>query len=94
LLPTIRLTYELDPLTCPKCKGQVRILAFIEDREIIAKILKHLGLWDLMVKTPPKVKVPFNNLIDDSDSQVQFFPSLPYPDPHDPMDYDRVSRLR
>jgi hypothetical protein len=29
----------------------MRILAFIEDREVIKAILKHLGLW--VVKLPP-----------------------------------------
>jgi hypothetical protein len=38
------------------CRGQMRILAFIEDEEVIEKILKHLGLWDLKVRPPPKVK--------------------------------------
>ena len=34
----------------------MRILAFIEDEEVIEKILKHLGLWGLKVRPPPKVK--------------------------------------
>jgi len=29
---------------------------FIEEEEGIEKILKHLGLWDLKVSPPPKVK--------------------------------------
>ena len=48
--------YEVDPLTCPKCQGQMRIIAFIEDEEVIEKILKHLGLWDLKVRPPPKAE--------------------------------------
>ena len=48
------LSYEVDPLTCPKCKGRMRILAFIEDEEVIKKILKHLGLWDQKARPPPK----------------------------------------
>jgi hypothetical protein len=41
---------ELDPLTCPKCHGPIAVIAFIEGEEVIKKILKHLGLWEL---TPP-----------------------------------------
>ena len=38
---------------------------------MIEKILKHLGLWDLKVKPPPKVKVPSVTIsIDYSDSHV------------------------
>ncbi len=41
----IQKIYEVDPLTCPKCQGSMKIIAFIEQAEIIEKILKHLGLW-------------------------------------------------
>ncbi len=47
----IQKTYEVDPLTCPKYRGVMRIRTFIEDREVIRAILKHLGLW--LVKLPP-----------------------------------------
>ena len=40
----IRKIYEVDPLVCPKCNGHMRIRAFIEEQEIIKKILTHLGL--------------------------------------------------
>ena len=30
----IQKIYEVDPLTCPKCQGRMRIIAFIEDGEI------------------------------------------------------------
>ena len=36
-----------DPLTFIKCQGRLRITAFIEDDEVIKKILKHLGLWEI-----------------------------------------------
>ena len=36
----------------------MRIISFIEDEEVIEKLFKHLGLWDLKVRPPPKVKAP------------------------------------
>ena len=51
----IQKIYEVDPLTCPKCKGRMRILAFIEDEEVIKKILKHLGLWDIKARPPHRL---------------------------------------
>ena len=67
----IQKIYEVDPLTCPKCQGQMRILAFIEDEEVIEKILKHLSLWDSKVRPPPKVKAPSVTIsIKYSDSKV------------------------
>ena len=37
-----------------KCLGTMKILFFIEDPEVIKKILKHLDLWDLKARPPPK----------------------------------------
>jgi len=36
----------------------MRIIVFIEDEEVIEKILRHLGLWEVKARLPPKVKVP------------------------------------
>jgi len=35
--------YEVFPLTCPKCGGAMRIIAFIDDPSEVKKILAHLG---------------------------------------------------
>jgi hypothetical protein len=43
----------LDPLTCPKCQGPMRVISFIEDPQVIKKILKHLGLWEVNPRPPP-----------------------------------------
>jgi len=39
----IRKIYEVDPLLCPKCGAEMKIVAFIEDPPVIRKILGHLG---------------------------------------------------
>jgi hypothetical protein len=36
----------------------MRIVSFIEDREVIKAILKHLGLWVVKSKPTPKVHAP------------------------------------
>jgi len=33
----IQKIYEVDPLACPRCKGEMRIMAFIEGEEVIKK---------------------------------------------------------
>ncbi len=38
--------YEVDPLTCPRCDGAMRVITLIHDPLVIQQILKHLGLWD------------------------------------------------
>lgn len=50
----IQKIYEVDPLLCPKCGGAMRVIAFIENQVIIKKILKHLGLWLVNSRAPPR----------------------------------------
>lgn len=40
----IKKIYEVDPLVCPKCKGTMRIAAFITDSSEVARISKSLGI--------------------------------------------------
>jgi hypothetical protein len=42
----IRKVYETDPLICPKCQGEMRIISFIDQPGVIKKILQHIGLWE------------------------------------------------
>ncbi|NLF68851.1 MAG: hypothetical protein GX575_07325 [Candidatus Anammoximicrobium sp.] len=43
----IQRVYEFDMLICPRCSGQIKIVAFIEppQGDVIEKILRHGGLW-------------------------------------------------
>ena len=50
----IQKVYEVDPLICPKCQGEMRVISVIEDQAIIKKILQHLGLWEIRARPPPK----------------------------------------
>ena len=51
----IQKIYEVDPLICPKCKGTMRIISFIEDAQVIREILTHLGIWIIRSRPPPKI---------------------------------------
>ena len=45
-------------MVCPKCGGQMKVVAFIEppQREVIEKILRHSGLWQSSApRAPPDV---------------------------------------
>ena len=57
-----------------------------EDGEVIEKLLKHLGLWEVKARPPPKVTVPSETIyLDDSESQI--LPSdSSYVHPDYPMD--------
>ena len=76
----IQKIYEVDSLMCPKCLKAMKIISFIEDEEIIEKILKHLGLWEKKARPPPKAagpsKIPEFS-IDYSTSQLPVSDNLP-----------------
>ena len=40
----IRKVYDVDPLLCPSCGGQMRIISFIEEPKIIDRIIGHLEM--------------------------------------------------
>ena len=53
----VQKIYEVDPLTCSKFGGEIRIIAFIEDYKIVKKILDHLGIYEFGKKrAPPKME--------------------------------------
>jgi hypothetical protein len=39
-----RCSFAIDVLACPDCGGRLRLLATIEERAVVEKILTHLGL--------------------------------------------------
>ncbi|MFQ6109960.1 MAG: transposase [Candidatus Aminicenantales bacterium] len=49
----IRKVYETDPLLCPRCGVQMRIISFIENPKVIDKIILHLKLTFQAVRPPP-----------------------------------------
>jgi hypothetical protein len=42
----IKKVWEVDPLTCPKCTGEMRIISFIYKKTMIKKILTHLNIFE------------------------------------------------
>jgi hypothetical protein len=61
----------------------MKVISVIEDEEVIKKILKHLGLWEIKARPPPRANAlpkhePF---IDYSDSQLPVSDNWLYVDP-------------
>jgi hypothetical protein len=83
----IQKVYNIDPLLCPKCSGSMKIISFIDDSEIIIKILKHLDLWEVRQRPPPRANSPPLNIhIDYADSQIQSYEDDLYCDPDYPIE--------
>ncbi len=56
--PGVRRDCCADPLFCPECGGAMRVVAFIEDRAVIRRILIHLLLREEPQARPPPVIEP------------------------------------
>jgi len=49
---------EADPLLCPRCQKEMRIVALIDDRTVIERILRHLDLWTQGVRVASGLDPP------------------------------------
>jgi hypothetical protein len=49
----IRKAYEVNPLVCAKCGGEMRIIAFLTDYTVVDRIINHLKLGFVATKPPP-----------------------------------------
>ena len=54
----IKKTWDADPLVCPKCSGNMKIIGIVNEYETAKKILVHLNLWRVQENTrpPPRVR--------------------------------------
>jgi hypothetical protein len=48
----LKAVYEIDPLECPKCQGQMKIIAYLQDPKVITKIMKAQGLPSFRAPPP------------------------------------------
>ncbi|MBC8871338.1 MAG: hypothetical protein H8E44_18080 [Planctomycetes bacterium] len=51
----IKRVYEVDPLSCPRCGTEMKVIAFIDppQGDVIEKTLRHCGLWRGSAPRPP-----------------------------------------
>jgi len=68
----IRRVYEVDPLICPSCGGQMRIIAFIEDHNAIDRIIRHLKLT-FASERPPPPHIAHQELLMAADERGEYF---------------------
>jgi hypothetical protein len=53
----IRKVYEVDPLLCPQCGTEMKVISFIEDHKVIDRIIRHLKLTFMAERPPPPQSV-------------------------------------
>jgi len=54
----IRRVYEVDPLICPRCGSEMRVIGFITQPALIDRILDHLRRRDKVPRPPPLSSQP------------------------------------
>ena len=50
----IRRVYEVDPLVCPRCGAEMRVVGFITEPRVIKRILDHIRKRDRVSRPPPR----------------------------------------
>jgi hypothetical protein len=64
----------------------MKIISFIEDPPVISKILKHLGIWEMQERSPPKKNI--------SSRTVEPIPEECLPWAGDPIyEYDNIDPI-
>jgi len=54
----IKKVYEIDQLLCPKCSGQMQIIAFITDYSAVDRIINYHKLTFMAERPPPPQAQP------------------------------------
>ena len=49
----IRKAYEVNPLLCPECAAEMKIITSIEHHKVIDKIIRHLKISFMTERPPP-----------------------------------------
>ena len=71
----IKRIYEIDPLECPNCKSQMRIIAFIQDAHSIKDIMKAQGIPDFQAPPPIPKFIDTVEAVDEIPSYDSFEPA-------------------
>ena len=59
----IHKIFEVDPLLCPNCGKEMRIISFITEYNEIKKILKHIG--EETQRAPPLPSISLSSALND-----------------------------
>jgi diadenosine tetraphosphate (Ap4A) HIT family hydrolase len=58
----IRRVYEVDPLVCPRCGAEMRVIAFITEPSLVKRILDHVRKRDRVSRSPPQLQPTVANI--------------------------------
>ena len=81
----IKKVWEVDPLLCPQCHHEMRIVSLINYAQIIERILRHVGMWasELWingVRMAPSTGPPVTETIERGQLVIEPWLDAPMPD--------------
>ena len=76
----IKKVWEVDPLICPHCGAEMKLIALIDDRSVIEKILRHLKLWPEQAEPACLSRAPPSTPPPDSERVIEPYLDDPFPD--------------
>jgi hypothetical protein len=68
----IRKVYEVDPMLCPRCGGQTKVIAFLTDYAVVDRIINHLKL-SFVAERPPPPQVAFQEYLVAAEAPAEYF---------------------
>ncbi len=68
----IRKVYEVDPMTCPRCGGTMKVIAFITDYAAVDRIIDRLKLTFVAEKPPPP-QIAYQEVLMAAEASTEYF---------------------
>jgi len=68
----IRKVFEVDPLICPQCGGEMKVISFIENHKAIDRIIAYLKLT-FLAERPPPPRVVQQELLMAAEEREEYF---------------------
>jgi len=68
----IRKVYEVDPLVCPQCGGQMKVISFLTEYAVVDRIINHLKLT-FIAERPPPPHIAYQEVLVAAEASAEYF---------------------
>jgi hypothetical protein len=68
----VRKVCAVDPLVCPECGGEMKVIAFLSDLSVVGRIINHLNLAFIANKPPPS-RIAYEELLMAAEASSEYF---------------------